>query len=403
MPMRRIDVWLGIRFPDKLAGLILASLVVWVFGMEPGGGHAGLVEVVGAVPRRFPPFELPPLERGDYLRELSFSAAAIALLGLVESVAIAKTIAFRTRQALNYNRQVFAEGLANIGGSMFRCMPGCGSLTRSAINYQSGAFSRVSGVMSGLSVLVVMLLFADKADYVPKPALAGTILVTVWRLVDRQRLWYCLRATRFDAGIALATMAAALLISIEFSILIGVFVSFLFYVPRAARLRGTELVVGPEQVVRERQPDDPSCTRMALFSLEGEFFFGAAPELDEYLVELGRRVDQGAQVVVLRLKRVRNPDMVCLERLERFIKDMDKRDIPVLLCGVRPDFARAMHNLDFGYWLPSGQLFLEEEGATSSTLLAVQKAYEILGKERCPTCPRAVEGTEGKDTWSYMI
>jgi SulP family sulfate permease len=403
MPMRRIDTWLGIRFPDKLAGLVLASLATWIFDMEPAGGRAGLVEVVGAVPRRLPPIGWPPLERGDYLRELSFSAAAIALLGLVESVAIAKTIAFRTRQPLNFNRQVFAEGLANMGGSLFHCMPGCGSLTRSAINYQAGAVTRVSGVVSGLSVLAVVLLFADKAAYVPKPALAGTILVTVWRLVDRQRLRYCLRATRFDAGIALATMAAALLISIEFSILIGVFVSFLFYVPRAARLGGTELVIGPEQVVRERQPDDPSCTQMALFSLEGELFFGAAPELDEYLTELARRVDQGARVVVLRMKRVRNPDMVCLERLERFIKDMDKRGAPVLLCGVRPDCARAMHNLEFHYWLPAGRLFLEEEGATSSTLLAVQHAYKILGKERCPTCPRAAETTDGKGAWSYMI
>jgi SulP family sulfate permease len=403
LPMRRIDDWLGIRFPDKLAGLVLASLVVWVFGMEPGGANAGAVEVVGAVPRRLPPFQLPPLDRGDYLRELSFSAAAIALLGLVESVAIAKAICFRTRQPLNYNRQCFAEGLANIGGSMFRCMPGCGSLTRSAINYQAGGVTRVAGVVSGLSVLAVILLFADKADYVPKPALAGTILVTVWRLVDRQRLWYCLRATRFDAGIALATMAAALLISIEFSILIGVFLSFMFYVPRAARLRGAELVIGPGRVVRERQPDVPSCSLMAMFSLEGEFFFGAAPELDEFLAELSRRVDQGARVVVLRLKRVRNPDMVCLERLERFIKDMDRRGVPVLLCGVRPDFAKAMDNLEFSYWLPADRLFLEEERATSSTLKAVQHAYAILGKERCPTCPGSPEAQDGKGAWSYMI
>jgi SulP family sulfate permease len=403
MPMRHIDTWLGVRFPDKLAGLVLASLVVWLFGMEPDGNRAGLVEVIGAVPKQLPPFQLPPVERGDYVRELSFSAVAIALLGLVESVAIAKTIAFRTRQPLNFNRQCFAEGLANIGGSMFHCMPGCGSLTRSGINYQAGAVTRVSGIASGLSVLAVVLLFADKAAYVPKPALAGTILVTVWRLVDRARLRYCLRATRFDAGIALATMASALLISIEFSILIGVFLSFLFYVPRAARLRVTELLVGSEQVVRERQPDDPSCTKLALFSLEGEFFFGAAPELDEYLTELARRVDQGAQVVVLRLKRVRNPDMVCLERLERFIADMDQRGVPVLLCGVRPDFAQAMHNLEFERWLPPARLFLEEEGTTSSTLLAVQKAYEILGKERCPTCPRSPDAPEGKGTWSYMI
>src|SRR5262249_54507799 len=205
MPMRGIDTWLKIRFPDKLAGLVLASVAVWALDLGPGADHPGLVEVIGSIPRQLPPFQVPPLQRADYLRELSFGAAAIALLGLVESVAISKAIAFRTRQRLNFNRQCFAEGLANIGGGFFGCIPACGSLRRPAINYQAGAVSRMSGIVSGLSVAVVLLLFADKAAYIPKPALAGTILVTVWRLVDRQRLRRCLRATRFDAGIAVAT------------------------------------------------------------------------------------------------------------------------------------------------------------------------------------------------------
>ena len=402
MPMRRLDRWLGMRFPDKLAGLVLASLVVWAFHLGPSDDRPGVVEVIGAVPKELPPLRVPPLYRGDYLRELSFSAAAIALLGLVESLAIAKALAFRTRQPLNFNRQVFAEGLANIGGGLFQCMPGCGSLTRSAINYQAGAVTRMSGIFSGVSVAVVILLFADKAAYVPKPALAGTILVTVWRLVDRQRLRYCLKATRFDAGIALATAGAALFISIEFSILIGTFLSFLFYVPRAARLRASELVVDSGRVVRERQPDDPPCDKLAIFSLEGEFFFGAAPELDEYLAEVRRRVERGARVVVLRFKRVRNPDMVCLDRLQRFIEEMELKGVPVLLCGVRPDFAQALYNLEFHDWLPVGRLFLEEDGPVPSTVRAVKQAYVLLHGDYCKHCPQSKEGAQGGE-WYYQI
>jgi SulP family sulfate permease len=402
MPMRRLDAVLGLRFPDKLAGLLLASAAVWALGLGPAGDDPGLVEVIGPIPKELPPFAVPPIFRGDYLRELSFSAAAIALLGLVESLAISKAIALRTRQPLNFNRQCFAEGLANIGGGLFHCMPGCGSLTRTAINYQAGAVTRLSGIFSALSVAVVILLFADKARYIPKPALAGTILVTVWRLVDRQRLRYCLRATRFDAGIALATAGAAIFINIEFSILIGTFLSFLFYVPRAARLRASELVVSADRLVRERQAGDPQCTKIAIFSLEGEFFFGAAPELDEYLAELKRRVERGVRVVILRFKRLRNPDMVCLERLQTFIEDMELHKVPVLLCGVRPDFAQALYNVEFHDWLPVGRLFLEEEGGTPSTVRAVREAYVLLGEDRCPTCPRSLEGRD-EAAWYYMI
>jgi SulP family sulfate permease len=227
-------------------------------------------------------------------------------------------------------------------------------------------------------------------------------MVIAWRLVDRQRLRYCLRATRFDAGIALATAGAAIFINIEFSILIGIFLSFLFFVPRAARLQASELVVSPERVIRERQPDDPQCTKMALVSLEGELFFGAAPELDEHFDELRRRVDQGVRIIVLRLKRARNPDMVCLDRLQLFLEQMHERGVTVILCGVRADFAKALENVQLHKLLPADCLFLEEAATGSSTLRAVRRAYELLSNDFCPTCPRSQEG-EQKADWYYMI
>jgi SulP family sulfate permease len=282
-------------------------------------------------------------------------------------------------------------------------MPGSGSLTRSAINYQAGAATRVSGIVAAVTVAAVVLLFAPLARLVPRAALAGILLVTAWRLIDRQRLLYCLRATRFDAAVALATCGAAIFISIEFSILIGTFLSFLFFVPRAAHLQVSELVVSPERVVRERQPDDPRCTKMVVLSLEGELFFGAAPELDEHLGALVRRAEEGVRVVVLRLKRARNPDMVCLELLERFLEDMHKRGVTVLLCGVRPGFARVLDNVRFHRLLPPECLFLEDATTGSSTLQAVRRAYELLGNDLCPTCPRH-HSTEGdKNDWYYMI
>jgi SulP family sulfate permease len=162
-------------------------------------------------------------------------------------------------------------------------------------------------------------------------------------------------------------------------------------------------VVSPERVIRERQPDDPQCTVLALFSLEGELFFGAAPELDEHLAELTRRADQGTRIVVLRLKRARNPDMVCLERLQHFLQDMRARGVKVLLCGVREDFAQALDNVYFHHVLPPECLFLEDATTGSSTLRAVRRAYELLGNERCPTCPRPREPEADKGEWYYMI
>ena len=230
---------------------------------------------------------------------------AIACLGLLEALAIAKSIANRTREPLDYNRQCLAEGLANLGGGFFQCLPGSGSLTRSAINFQAGAVSRWSGVFAAAAVAVVVVLFGPLARFIPKPALAGILLVTAAGLIDWQRLRYALLASRYDAGLVIVTALAAVFVSVEFSILIGVALSIVMFVPRAARLTASELTVGADRFLRDRQPDDPRCNRMVILDLEGELFFGAAPELDRYFAELKQKIQAGPRIIVLRVKRTR--------------------------------------------------------------------------------------------------
>jgi SulP family sulfate permease len=395
--LHQLSARLKIKLPELLLTLIGISLAVWLFDRLLEAGPVEHLEVEARLPR----LSLPVFSQ-DAIRRVWGGALAIALLGLVEALAIAKSLAARTRERLDYNRQCLAEGIANVGAGLFQCMPGAGSLTRSAINYFSGAATRVSGIFSALAVTGSVLLFAPLAHYVPQPALAGVLMWTAWRIVDRPRLKFCLRATRFDAGLAIATAVSAVFLSIEFSILIGTFLSFLFYVPRAARLRSTELIVGGERVLRERRPDDPVCTRLVVLSLEGELFFGAAQDLQEKLVELGRRVDQGVKVIILSLKWARNPDMVCLEHLQNFLKDMQARKVTVLLCGVREDLAHSLHSLRSHHWLPPECVFREDGAGTSSTLQAVRRAYELLGEDLCPTCPRRQE-QEKRGDWYYVI
>jgi SulP family sulfate permease len=229
--------------------------------------------------------------------------------------------------------------------------------------------------------------------YIPKAALAGLLLVTAVRLVDFERLRYTLRASRYDAGLVVITTLSALLIGVEFSILIGVALSILLFVPRAAKLKVTELVVSPEGVVRERQLADPSCTAVAVWDFEGEFFFGAAPELDRYFNRVKERVQQqGVRYLVLRFKRVRNPDVVCIERLEHFLREAQKEGSIVLLAGLRPEFRAVLGNLRFTAWYPAERFFPEEDETWSATVRAVQYAYALLGEAN--TCSHCVGRTQ---------
>src|ERR1700678_1250855 len=151
-----------------LVALIVASLIAAWFGWsKPALDGKTLISVVGSVPRTLPMPHVPEIKFW-WVKELSGSALAIAFLGLLEALAIAKSISPYPRQQLDYNRQCMAEGLANLTGGFFQCLPGSGSLTRSAINFHAGAVSRFSGVVSAGTVALVVVSFAPYARFIPK-------------------------------------------------------------------------------------------------------------------------------------------------------------------------------------------------------------------------------------------
>ncbi len=132
---------------------------------------------------------------------------------------------------------------------------------------------------------IALLLFAPLLRYIPQAALAGLLLVTAVRLVDFRRLSYALKASRYDAGLVIITALVGVAVNLDTAVLIGVVLSILLFVPRAAKLKAAELIVTDEGVIRERTPQDnpaeaASSVRASspvIYDLEGELFFGAAP------------------------------------------------------------------------------------------------------------------------------
>jgi len=399
LALRWVNRRLRIHLPDLLLAVLSMAAVVWICRLDLDQRF-----IVGRIPARLPSLKLPDLE-WNRVRELMSNSFAIALLGLLEALAMAKAIAAQTGQKLDVNQQCLSEGVANLAGSLFQCYPGSGSLTRSTINQQAGAKTQWSGVISAVAVALTVVLFAPFVYYIPKSALSGILLLAAWQLVDRHQLVYHFKATKFDAWIVAITAISAVAVSVEFCILIGVFISFVLYVPRAARVHMTELVMTPERMIRERISTDVPCSRIRIFSLEGEFFFGAAPELEEHLEKVTDASHDGLRVVVLRLKRARNPDAVCLAVLERFMDRMQAAHVSVLICGLRPDFMKIIDASDLLGRLGRDRLFVFQETGEiwTSTLEAVRFAYQIVGDDVCETCPRRGENLKEKDGWYYMI
>jgi SulP family sulfate permease len=399
LALRWANARFRLRLPDLLIAIICTTAIVANMHLDDQG-----VRIIGKIPSNLPSFALPHIQ-WSRVHSLASSGLAIALLGLLEAISMAKAIAAFTRQKLDINQQCLSEGVANVVGSMFHCFPGSGSLTRSTINQQAGGRTQWSGVIAAVAVAITVLLFAPYAYYIPKSGLAGILMLSSWRLVDRPQLMYYLRTTRFDRWIVILTAVSAVAVSVEFCVLIGVFLSFVLYVPQAARVSMTELTITRDRVVRERHDEDPSCSRIRIYSLEGEIFFGAAPELEQRLDAIADACGTEARVVILRVKRARNPDAVCMSVLDRFYERMHDANVTVLFCGVRPSMMRVIQSSGLFRRMGPEHVFVFEETGKfwTSTLEAVRVAYEIVGDDVCENCPRHSESLNTKEGWYYLI
>ena len=367
--------------PEFLIVVIVMAVVTAWLGLAKQG-----VAVVGDIPGSLPRFAWPPVGVA-YLSELSGSALAIALLGLLEAIAMAKAIAAVTGQRLDLNQQCLSEGFANFTGSFFQCMPGSGSLTRSAINQQAGARTQWSGVVSAAAVALIMAAFAPYARFIPRSALAALLMLTAYHMVNFHDLRYHVRTSRFDATIVVVTAVSAFAISVEFCVLIGVFMSFLLTVPRTGNIQLAEFVVTEERTVAERQRGDVACSRMLIFGLEGEMFFGAGSSLERHFDTIEDRIGPETRAVILRLKRARNPDAVGIAMLEGAVDRMRARGLQVVLCGVRAGMLTALEKSGLAGKVGAENIFLEQPVRQTSTVLAIRHVYDSI-TDFCPTCPR---------------
>jgi len=400
--LRRLIKRYGWPQIDLVTVLVVGGLIAFAAGWSiPGADGKSAVSVAAKVPQSLPTPHIPVLDIAS-LGQLSQGAPAIAFIGLIEALSIAKAIAHQSQQKIDYNRQILAEGLANLTGGFFQAIPGSGSLSRSAINFQAGAATRFSGIVAAATVAVALLLFAPLLHYVPTAALAGLLLVTAVRLVDFKRLWTTVRASRYDAGLVIITALTGVFWDLDKAVILGIVLSILLFVPRAAKLKAAELTITPEGVVRERLADDPVNPTTVIYDLEGELFFGAAPELDRYFDTLKARIHtDGITFVILRLKRVRDPDAVTIERLEHFLLEENGHGATILLAGVRPDTLKVLHNIGFADWFPADQVFPEEDEEFSATLRAVRYVREKLDADQ--RTASAAEPTSERDPLYYLV
>ncbi|WP_192552642.1 SulP family inorganic anion transporter [Pseudomonas sp. IzPS59] len=309
--------WLP-RWPTLLMTLVLGSLVVWLWPAMFGHVH-----LVSAFVGRLPPFSGLPLDMDLVLRLLP-SAVAVGMLGLVTSLSIARSIAARSQQLLDANQEVRAQGLSNIIGAFFSGSLSAGSFTRSGLSYEAGACSPLAGVFSALWVALFAIFGAGLIAHIPIPAMAGSILLIAWGLVDHRGIRALLRVSRAEFVVMGLTCVATLLLELQTAIYAGVLASLFFYLKRTSQPRVQHWRDGEDDVLR----------------VGGSIFFGASHYLQVRLQRM-----HGARVVI-EAQQINFIDYSGVEMLHQEARRLLRQDRSLTLRQARPQVVEELRKLE---------------------------------------------------------
>lgn len=373
-------IMLGVRAISKLLPGALLAVVAGAVTVAAMGWTPRELALVGELPRAFPHFAVPRVSWSE-AESLFGGAMALALLGMLESVSIAKSIAAHSGERISANQEFFAQGLKNAISSFFQCMPGSGSFTRSALDYAAGAETRFAAVFNAVFVGVLFWLGAGWAKFIPLASLGAVLMVIGLGLIDWRYVPRMFRASRPDAVVCAMTFAAAMVLPLEFAIFLGVFLNLALYLRTASRLHLSEMVRrGDDGGTFHERPivDKHTGERQVVFlQLEGDLFFGVADELEDRLIAL---VNSGMRVVIIRLRRTHSIDATILGVLERFTKDMHDRPAHVVLCGVKPDLMSVLRSYGLLQQIGPDNVFPTGGGIFTSAKLALERARVLLGR-----------------------
>ena len=264
--------------PSMLTTLVVTTLVSWLTGFSG--------EVVGEVPRGLPQLLVPDLDV-DILSQLFVGALTLTMLGLMEAMAIAKTLAARTRQHLDINRELIGQGMANVVGGFFQSYATSGSFSRSAVNYQSGARTGFASVVASLVIAATLLWLTPLLYYLPQATLAVVIIAAVVGLVRIQPLVTAWRIRAFDGLIGIATFFGTLVLApdLHLGVALGVGVSLVLYFYRTMRPRVVFLARHLDGTMRGSDEGLRPDQQLAIMRFDGQLYFGSSRYFEDKVLE----------------------------------------------------------------------------------------------------------------------
>ncbi len=351
---------LGPRLADMLtkAGPVLAvavsTLAVWALGLEARG-----VATVGAIPQSLPPLTWPSLDL-TLVRQLALPAVLISLIGFVESVSVAQTLAARKRQRIDPDQELIGLGAANLAAAFTGGFPVTGGFARSVVNADAGAETPAAGAFTAIGLALAALFLTPALVHLPKATLAATIIVAVLGLVDLSALRRSWRYSRADFLAIAATIVMTLALGVEQGVMTGVLVSMVLHLWRSSRPHVAEvgLVAGTEHFRNLNRHDVQLHPHVLTLRPDESLYFANTRYLETLILDrLAQRPD--VRDVVLMCSAVNEIDITALEAMEALNAQLAAEGRRLHLSEVKGPVMDRLQRSDFLRHL-SGRVFLSQ-------------------------------------------
>jgi SulP family sulfate permease len=290
----------------------------------------------GGIPNLLPAPHIPDLALDKIMAVLP-DAVAFTLLGSIESLLSAVVADSMTGRRHRSNMELVAQGVGNIGSALFGGICVTGTIARTATNVRAGGTSPVSGMIHAVVLLLLMMVAAPLASYIPLAALAAVLAVVSWNMAEKKEFAAILRHSREDSLVVLSTFGLTIFRDLTEGILVGVILGSLFFIRKMAHLMAVEAKHGPQHEVflpQSLQNDD----RIAYARLTGSFFFGSAADVSSVLEQIGIK----PQVLVIDFSAVPFCDGSAAHALHAVIERLHKSGTLIILTSLRDDVAAVL-------------------------------------------------------------
>jgi sulfate permease, SulP family len=370
------------KWPEALFGLAALGIAAKVYTLYYPIVPFRMVRDEGALTAVVPMFAGFPFgpRRLHLLPELAGTAIAISILGMLEAVSITKGLASKSGQKIEPNQELIGMGVANIAGSFFGAVPGSSSFARSAVNFQSGARTQMSSMISSVVVLLVLGFVTPVFNFIPVAALAAHLIRVGFKMINRNQIRISCRSTPSDLVVFVVTFGSCLFLQLDTAIYVGIGVSLALFLKKTSTPILVEYAINETGNLAElHDPKERFHPEISIIHVEGELFFGAADLFQEQIRILAE--NQNIRVFILRMKNARHLDastVMAMENLHDYLRETARY---LLISGSNPDVTQVLENSGLLQKIGRENIFPAETNPTMATRNALKRAKELLPGE----------------------